>query len=583
HAPAQALTPAKAGAPGANGWHRFSLSESELPENADRFALVLITEARDGEAAWWDGAQLYGEYERVPKVGVYYNQVGYESQGPKCFTAYSNFAPASATFEIRSDTGESVYGGSLGSAEKITDINGRDWDYYYLRGEFTDFERGGAYRIRVTLDGHSAESDVFDIAKDLLWDKVLPVALNHFTYQRSGVEIPNFQAAAHLDDAVDPETKEALPLSGGWYDNGLGAKLTNPYVLWKLAQAYDAAAWRFDALDTNRDGVNDILGELVWGADYVKRLLSHETTAYQGVQATPDYSGPFGRDTDNAPGTADDRHAEHTDDTALHLAGLACLARYVKDRQPYVDTVAKALDRDLAAGWRGPGQFAAAMNLYLATREDRFGERAQELFPGVDLEFVDSINAHDDEFGSFSTIEIGMKFTTQADALLRLADNPFGVCTYGPPNKPVFFSGPDGKDGAADGNTQYVLQAAEFMARTYRFAPKPEYLRFIHNQLNWLLGDNPFGLCLVEGLGHERAPAYHDLRVFTGTRRGAMPGAIAKGIGPKGPGDDRPYFDLRDVDLPESRTNACDIRNNALMVSTIAHLKRFRFAAMPPR
>lgn len=571
-----------AAAPGANGWRRFNLSESEPPEGAERLTLVLTTEAREGAAAWWDGAQLYGNYERTPLVGLYYNQVGYEPQGPKCFTAYSNFAPATATFEVLSDIGEPVYSGTLEAPQRITDVNGRTWDYYYLRGDFSEYSGSGGHSIRVTMDGHVADSESFEIARELMWEKVTPVALNHFGFQRSGAEIPNFQPAFHQDDAVDAETQQALPLAGGWYDDGRCAKLTNSFVLWKLVQAYDAAAWRFDTLDADRDGDSDMLDELLWGADFVRRLVSQEGAVYLGVQATPDYAGAPGKDTDNTPGTGDERKAVRTDDDTFHLAALACLARHVEDKQPLVDAVAKALERDLAANRRGPGQFAAAMNLYLATREEHFGALAQELFPGVDIEFVDSVNAHDDEFGTFSTVEIGLKFTAKADALLRLANNPFGVCTYGPANRPVYFSGPDGKDGAAEGNTRYILEAAEHVARTYRFAPKPEYLRFIWDQINWLLGNNPYGLCLIEGLGHKQPPAYHDLHVFAGVRRGAVPGTIARGIGPKGPGDDRPYFDMRDVELPEARTNAGDIRNNALVISTLGHLNRFRYKTLPP-
>jgi len=571
-----------AAAPGANGWRRFNLPESEPPDGADRLTLVLTTEAREGAAAWWDGAQLYGNYERTPQAGVYCNQVGYEPQGPKRFTAYCNFAPAAASFEVLSDIGEPVYSGTLEPPQRITDINGRTWEHYYLRGDFSEYHGSGSHSIRVTMDGHAAQSESFEIARELMWEQVVPVALNHFALQRSGAEIPNFQPAFHQDDAVDAETQVALPLAGGWCDDGRCAKLTNPFVLWKLAQAYDAAAWRFNTLDTDQDGKSDMINELLWGADFVRRLVSQETAVYQGVQATPGYAGASGKDTDNTPGTGDERKAMRTDDDTFHLAALACLARHVEGKQPFVDAVANALERDLAANRRGPGQFAAAMNLFLATREERFGAMAQELFPGVVVEFVDSVNAHDDEFGTFSTVEIGLKFTAQADALLRLANNPFGVYTYGPANRPVFFSGPDGKDGAAEGNTRYILEAAEHVARTYRFAPKPEYLQFIWDQLNWLLGNNPYGLSLVEGLGHKQPPAYHDLHVFAGVRRGAVPGTIARGIGPKGPGDDRPYFDMRDVELPEARTNAGDIRNNALAISTLAHLNRFRYQVQPP-
>jgi hypothetical protein len=69
--------------------------------------------------------------------------------------------------------------------------------------------------------------------------------------------------------------------------------------------------------------------------------------------------------------------------------------------------------------------------------------------------------------------------------------------------------------------------------------------RFAENQVHWILGRNPFGVSLMEGVGSRFVPNYHHrYNAIPGNPRGAVPGALLNGIIRPWPHQDRPWLDL---------------------------------------
>lgn len=567
-----------------DGWQRLQLPRAEPPQGAQWLSLAL--ETAPGAPAWWDAAQAAGQFEWLPEAGVHCNQLGYEMGAPKHFTAYGNFMAMEAVFELLTDSGEVAHSGRLGQAARITGPYGRDWGHYYARGDFSAFDTPGTYRIRVAMDGISAESQPFEIAADLYWQRGVPAVLGYLGYMRSGVDIPNFHEAWHLDDARDPETGAQLPLHGGWYDDGRLDKRRNTAVLTALARAQMIAGWRFDQMAGGADEESALMEALRWGADYVARLQAEDGALYEGVARTPRYMGAPGRDTDNVPDSGDERVAVRGGAADEHAYALALAAAALGG-----DSLAHAraaLDAALERELKQPAVFAAAMQLYSLTEDEAAMGAAQALFPGMAMDrsylpYTESLIAYEDTFMDFISVKLANEHIGYAGALLTLANNPFGVASYGPVNQPHFFAPRGLPAGDALGNTAHLLRMAISVAHANRFTPKDEYRAFIHDQLNWILGNNPAGVSLVEGLGHTFLPAYHSHAVFAGIARGALPGAIANGFVPRGPGDGRPFIDLRAVDLPDARTNACAAENAALFIELMAHLKRTAFMRGPAR
>ncbi|MFP4501452.1 MAG: glycoside hydrolase family 9 protein [Candidatus Hydrogenedentota bacterium] len=568
----------KAAPPRDDGWRRFNLSGVEPPAGAQHAMLALTTDG-DGPA-WWDGAQLNGRVERLPKARIFYNQFGYETKAPKRFTAWSNVMPGQAGFEVLNEADERVHTGKFALSERITGAYGRPWGGYYAQGDFSAFDQPGEYRIKVTFDGATATSQTFSIGPGLLWERLLPVLLDHIDGMRAGVDVPDFHEAWHTDDAYDPAADTAVDLVGGWYDDGRFAKENNVAIATALADAYRVAGWKFDEDDANRDGTPDLLEILRGGAPFLRKMAITGPALYAGVQRTPGYLGEPGQDTDNERDTGDERHAVRCNAPGALAYALALLAR--TEGEDYARAAMEVLEAAEEAGAPAPVRFGTAMQLQVATGDNEAGAIAQALYPGMEmgkefLPYSESLIAYDDEYGAFTSVKLGLENMAFADNLVQLAQNPFGVVTYGPPQSPHFFAPPDADVQRVTGNTVYLLRMALAVARAYRFNPKSTYLNFVHDQINWILGNNPAGVSLIEEVGRDFLPAYHSYLVFAGLERGALPGAVARGFVPRGPGDDRPYIDMRPLDLPDARTNVCTTDNAARLVQVLAHLKRLAF------
>jgi hypothetical protein len=544
------------------------------------FALTLTTET--GERAWWDSGQITGTFERTPAAGVFHNQIGYEKGAPKHFTAWCNHQPRSATFELLNEGNSVVYQGNLARPERITGPYGRPWEHYYARGDFSAFDGTGAFRLRVIMDDTVAESEPFDIGEEILWERLIPAALEYLHSMASGEDIPNVHPAWHLDDARDPENGSQLDLQGGWYEDGRFAKRDNAEILLYLADAWEVAGWRLKDTAGQR-GAGKLDAAIRHGANFVQKLATEGPEAYAGVAEKSGYLGDPGQQTDNLPGTGDEREAVPggRDDDMAYVLALAGLAT----EGAYTGTAASLATRAHEAGVQSPALFGAAIQLYQSTGEAAWGEMSAGLLPTTEislpwLALTEPLIFYEDEFVAAMSAQLAVAHSAFADGLRGLADNPFGVVTYGPPGQPHYFA-PEAVDAdKAIGNTPYILRMALAVARAHRFAPSVEYKTFILDQINWLLGNNPAGISLMEGQGRTHLPAYHSHLVFAGIGRGALPGAIANGFVPRGPGDGRPHIDMRKVDLPDWRSNACATKNAALLIDVIANYKRSSFMAM---
>ena len=69
--------------------------------------------------------------------------------------------------------------------------------------------------------------------------------------------------------------------------------------------------------------------------------------------------------------------------------------------------------------------------------------------------------------------------------------------------------------------------------------------KLAENQVHWILGCNPFGVSLMEGVGSTFVPGYHHrYNTIPGNPRGAVPGALLNGIIRPWPYQDRPWLDM---------------------------------------
>ena len=567
-------------------WHSYFLADKVPPRGARSAAIVLHSEGPDSR---WDNARITGKVLEPVSTTVLVNQAGYDIGAPKHFVVQSNLAAKDAAFALLRGDGSVAHEGPLARAGRITGAYGQDWGHEYYSGDLTAFDTPGRYRIRATLDGVTAESWPFEIGDNQLWNVAARPAYRFFWYQRCGMEIPGFHGACHLDDAVGPDGKTARDVVGGWHDAGDYNKYQNaPYVI-GLARAYGAQAAAFDAIKP--EGEQGFLDEILWGGQHVRRMITEDGSAFGAITSGYGFWGPPELETDNIPGTGDERPASalRGDNPDDHQAGLACISALLHDKgradvSEWTEPAARSLDYALAQNHRGLHQLSAATDLFRATNDPKYAALAKELFtalaprPGQEpsLALVDAVRCYDETFKEDHAAVLKDMLVAKADALLMLADNPFGVCTFGPPDKPNFFSTPADKGGWHVGTSRYLFESATLVALADQFSPNPRYRRFVCDQFNWTLGMNPFNLSLMEGVGSAFLPSYHNRIVFAGVKRGAVPGSVVNGVTWRAVGDDRPLVDTNGTDIPAYESNECWLPHNTAFLNALANLMRAR-------
>ena len=500
------------------GWRRFMLDPVGPPLGARSVTLALVSE---GEApVWWDEAQLTAERLRVPRVEIRHNQVGYDLHGAKMCTVRANFEPLELQVDLVDLKGGVVHRCGVRDRGNIRGAYGHDWGYTYYRGVFSEYAEAGEYRLRAIAGETTVMSAPFRIEKDLLWEMSLETLLKAFQAYRW----PEMDAPACLNAAVP----------GGWVDGSECHNRNSAEYAWVLATAHKLTAWRLQT-EESRSG---------------RAFLEEARTARDWLIARADAGEP-------APMVA---------------AAAARLARLTDGGAALVAAARKALERALAkqTGETAPILFNAAFDLYVATEDESDAKRAQDLMPGPNAEAVDTLLEYESEFGDLLSVGLAVALIEQADELVARADNGYGVCPYKIDGQPNFFGTPEGAM-PGPGNTAQVLQAAALVAKTYKFNPVPAYRDFIYDQLNWVLGCNPNGVCLVKGLGGKGLTEYHHCPCAPE----APVGAVAHGFTGRAAGDDRPWLDTA-TEAPDPRTSGFSLENTAAWINALAWFKRVR-------
>jgi len=568
-----ALTVGKSGTPDA--WVQCAIRGVSPPRDAKWLQLVCTMPA-SRQPTWWDAAQLTATISRRRSVQVVVNQVGYDMGAPKRFTASANFPADAGSFQVVADDGSVVLAGDLQPKGRITGAYGHDWGYSYWRGDFTDFDSPGHYRIRIALNGVHKTSWPFTVGPHVLWDRTARPAYRFFHGQRCGTDVPGIHRACHLDDATNADHSKQFDLAGGWHDAGDYNKYHNaPYVL-GLARAYGLCKTRFDRHDHDGNGVSDMLDEILWGADFSRRMVAPDGSARGGITSGYGFWNGPSLETDNRPMTGDERTVGHQAsglDSSVHAFALAEVARYASNRDPLVAAAQRALAWTQEHKKKGAQPFGAALDLYLITGEPKYATMARELFT---LDDADTALLFDATFHTDRAAPLADRLIARAEAMLKLAENPFGIYAHAGHDRPNFFGTPENRGGWHVGTSSHILQAADQMAQAYQFKKDPRYLAFIYDQFNWILGNNPYNISLMEGQGSAFPPTYHHRYTFGGVSRGAVPGSVVNGITWRAVGDDRPYFDMRGLDIPDYESNEVWLPHNTWYLKALARLQTLR-------
>jgi hypothetical protein len=239
--------------------------------------------------------------EKINRLNILVNQVGYLTHGRKRFVVESNICLLQPDFSLRDTvSGASPYEGKL---EKVDGDFGRYWV-----GDFTGLCVPGTYVIDVRLEQETKllkaldrgwrSSEIIAI-QDEVYQPLLTRGMECFAQQRCGPSMTGYHAPCHLDDGVRSDNGQFLDVVGGWHD---ASDLCKPAytiigLLGLLEMAENSPGQKMKAR---------IYEEVKWGNLYFLKLQDSEGY-FRGIGVVGDQPQEGNHWTDNVRGTADDR------------------------------------------------------------------------------------------------------------------------------------------------------------------------------------------------------------------------------------------------------------------------------------
>ncbi len=461
-----------------------------------------------------------------------------------------------------------------------------------LVGDFSGIDREGMYQISIADE----LSTPFFIRPDV-WRRTLPKAAGYYRYQRCGVAVPGVHPACHLDDARRRDNGQPVDTTGGWHDAGdlrkwMDATMLNAIGLLRVARNL-GAGW-----DAGGSGLAALLDEVRWGNRYFLKMQDADGLVWADVAGGVNGDNSDNHWTDNRTGTPDDRYlnpAKRGRNQAMFVTVQAMVAQAFRGTdEAYAKQCLSAAQRCWSASRAGEGNtgdlawwLIAALEMRGAVGPDPFAAEAAQIggrllalqardFAGGQKEirgfwYVSERdrNAYTDPVHSalpaFALLELARALPQHANAArwrdaVRLhldeyvtplaAHSAYAIVPFG-----VFLGSPTAETYrplAGDltyryfmpvrkqfwwlGMTSHLECYALLLAEAAQAFAHTPYRDLAYRQLEWVMGANPFGACLMTGEGM-RNPFPHSRFV------GLIPGGIMNGIA--GNAMDAPILDMQ--------------------------------------
>jgi Glycosyl hydrolase family 9 len=518
-------------------------------------------------------------------IKILVNQAGYDLGASGCVLLQAGLFPDEIqTFDILREK-RMIYRGSWGEPSEIS-----GWNLWY-RAAHLPLLSAGDYRVQVQWQGRPIESPPFRVGPSRIMRRTAPLAAYFFYAQRCGTEVPGWHGPCHLDDARLPDGRR-IDLAGGWHDAGDYNKYNGytPLAVYSLSRfAASAAAGAFPWPNDQPSP----LEEALWGARWLRKCQDAGTKKIIGrVFSGFAFWGIPEAETDNVPGNEDDRPVDvgEWNENEMTVAAWASLSLASGDTE-WLD-----LARDL---WKvveahDPGsdpvqrakRLLAAVELYRATGEASYQQGGQ-----ADAAFLLSLQRTDGSWPEWpmAIVDYGLVAASLARMALSFPESdvvalarqslgryldlwsvrrlrPFSVPKWS--ENDLFYPGSPGE--------WYVGQNSMYLSQSWagslisQVLPNEEERVFpwISGCLDWILGINPFGICMMADAGSLHLPFYHHRydRIPNG-KAGRVPGAICNGITRLGIAQDLPYLDLEGNGW---RTNEPWLPHNAYFLLTLA-------------
>jgi hypothetical protein len=496
------------------------------------------------------------------EIKIMVNQAGYDLGAPVHVLLQADFFPD----EIR--TFDVLQGNRTicrGAWREPLEISG--WNLWYREAYLSSLSAGD-YRLRVEWQNRQVESPTIRVEPDRILKRTVPLAVYFFYAQRCGTDVPGWHGPCHLDDGRMPDGRR-IDLAGGWHDAGDYNKYNGytPLAVYALARLAKSPAARTISWPS---GQPSPLEEAVWGARWLRKCLDAETKRIIGrIFSGFAFWGIPEAETDNVPGNEDDRSVDILEWNENEMTAAAWASLYRATGDPSWLALARDLWKVVEEHDPGPDfvqrtkRLLAAVELFQATGEGQYREQGQ-----ADAVLLLSLQRPDGSWPEWpgAIVDYGLIAASLAEMALAFPESdlsqlvreslgryldlwserrlqPYSIPKWS--DRAIFYPNSPGEWYVGQ-NSMYLSQAWAGSLIS-RVIPKEELriLPWVSGCLDWILGINPFGICMMAEAGSFHLPLYHHRydRIQNG-KAGQVPGAICNGITRLGIDLDLPYLDL---------------------------------------
>ena len=443
--------------------------------------------------------------------------------------------------------------------------------------DFSSIEQKG----RFYLEGGDLRSVTFSIGEDS-YKEATRLMLRSYYLQRCGVELLDAETglshqACHLDDGVYPRddalNKEGLhrDAAGGWHDAGDYGKYLAPAAVTvnRLMSLYLMAPERYPdsalSIPESGNGQSDLLDELIVELDWMLKMQRADGAVYRKLSGAK-WPSVITPDEDTQTRYV---YGVSSPETGKFSASMAMAARVFQSSDKvrakrYQDAAEKAwnwlkFQSEQSVDWQkkddsGSGSYlssetdteaqldtdyddrlTAALELFLTTKQDEYRdyilafepEEAYSLYEWKDASALSLLHLMEqDTTPELAGIreDIQRKLINRADELYAQVEaSPFKVA-----NQKIIW-----------GSNKMTAEEGITLAHAWRLTGQKKYLRAAIDQLDFVMGRNPFNLSFVTGVGEKavKNPVHIFGRAVKRTLPGLMVGgpneAAQDGIAPK--------------------------------------------------
>jgi endoglucanase len=546
-------------------------------------------------------------------IDVVASQAGYSVNDAKTAKVTAVQPLTDTSYQVRNGSGTVVASGNM-TYEGVT------WNKHVYT---IDFSAVSTVADNYTVKTNGVSSFTFPIETNV-WDNFKDEMTAFYRLQRASVATVDaypdgyssiapsaklYHQAGHLDDAASADGTQHYDLTGGWYDAGdYGKYGGNHWVGAEIALAYVRYADKSSvAFDNDANGVPDLIDEAIWGSEYYIKIADQFGGAMYNIRNNASFVHPD-KNTDNIPGTADDRKISdyNIGGSAKAAGSLAATARAIQtaiangdiDSSNVAALTAFAAECQDAAevfheyvlnhysdpigsyqtrGGIDNSMLLADVQLYLLTNEIDYKNAATTKINALEFSDLYATNYWDMRPMSLAEFYPVADTSTQAHIhdllkqqvnyfLSTADDTPYGVFNH--------FE----NFGVNEPHASYLGD----LLRYYELFGDPEALNGVLKGLYWIFGENPWNISWVSGIGSDYVDFPHtryDEEANTPDARGiVLPGAMVGGPIIKDTKDNKsvsPWYEDRSLyqdDTNQWRYNEFSISIQAGLLYTIVGL-----------